>query len=482
MNDSFSAETWAVRLANKAELGHRSRNTRLAGALTTLCAGNGTSIVERAGGDAGRVEQLYRFARGEAIEPEAVLEAGYAFCAETAERTKGDLLALSDTTTLSYHHRVKEDLGDLGGGGQNHRGWFVHNVLLVEEGSQTVVGLADQHWWSRDPASRGKRAQRKSLPPEEKESAKWEAACERTEERLTSVRERLVFIADREADVFSHLMNLIGQELRFVLRACWNRRVETEHRLLRETVLAAPLLGRGTVDVEQRGGRAARTAFVEYRSCTLTLRPPFHNPFGFPPLTVNAALVHEPTPPEGAEPLEWLLLTSEPVQDRESTVRVARKYAARWLVEEYHKCWKSGGMHVEGLRMQTPDNLQRMATLMALGAVWLMRLRGGLLSGGRCRIDGTDREESDDASPGWAERWLPDGWWEVLWVSVEKSPPPAESPSRVWCMRAVAKLGGWLDTKRTGRPGYRVLWRGWTSLAERVEVIRLHEEINKQIK
>ncbi len=38
---------------------------------------------------------------------------------------------------------------------------------------------------------------------------------------------------------------------------------------------------------------------------------------------------------------------------------------------------------------------------------------------------------------------------------------------------ALAKLGGWRDTKRTGRIGWQPLWRGWTQLETLVDGWRL---------
>ncbi len=40
-----------------------------------------------------------------------------------------------------------------------------------------------------------------------------------------------------------------------------------------------------------------------------------------------------------------------------------RRRAGCWLIEEYHKAWKSGGTCVESLRMQTRDNLERMVVI-----------------------------------------------------------------------------------------------------------------------
>ncbi|MBD6989830.1 IS4 family transposase, partial [Vibrio parahaemolyticus] len=37
-------------------------------------------------------------------------------------------------------------------------------------------------------------------------------------------------------------------------------------------------------------------------------------------------------------------------------------------------------------------------------------------------------------------------------------------PDMGWAYKNLAKLGGWKDTKRTGRASIKVLWEGWFKL------------------
>src|SRR5207245_4334393 len=52
--------------------------------------------------------------------------------------------------------------------------------------------------------------------------------------------------------------------------------------------------------------------------------------------------VWELQPPEGVEPLEWVLLTSVPVQTIEDAWERVDWYRARWIVEDYHQGLKTG--------------------------------------------------------------------------------------------------------------------------------------------
>ncbi len=139
------------------------------------------------------------------------------------------------------------------------------------------------------------------------------------------------------------------------------------------------------------------------------------------------------------EALRWVLLTTEPVGSAEEARQVVRYYELRWRIEDYHKAWKSG-VGVERQRFQSAANLQRMLVITAFLAVRLLQLREVLDT------------PNDDAQTSCDTR-LSEDEWKVLWVSTQRSKPPSTAPSIRWACLAVAKLGGFTETKRIGRPG-----------------------------
>jgi hypothetical protein len=78
-------------------------------------------------------------------------------------------------------------------------------------------------------------------------------------------------------------------------------------------------------------------------------------------------------------------------------------------------------------------------------------------------------DTSNDDEQASCDTILSEDEWKVLWVSTQRSKPPAAAPSIRWACLAVAKLGGFTDTKRTGRPGWDTMWHGWFRLQERLE-------------
>ena len=66
-------------------------------------------------------------------------------------------------------------------------------------------------------------------------------------------------------------------------------------------------------------------------------------------LAVNVVLVHEVDPPPGETPIEWLLLTSLPVDGFVQAGTVIEYYTCRWVVEVFFRVLK-GGCTVEDLQ------------------------------------------------------------------------------------------------------------------------------------
>ena len=47
--------------------------------------------------------------------------------------------------------------------------------------------------------------------------------------------------------------------------------------------------------------------------------------------------VREKRPPQGVERIEWLLLTTAPVESFEQALIVVNGYTQRWRVEDFHR-------------------------------------------------------------------------------------------------------------------------------------------------
>jgi hypothetical protein len=178
---------WAKSITEKADLGDIRRNERAAAVLSAMLDDPGASLSAAARGNASVLERYYRHARSRDVDPDKLLKAG--LCATTAsikaDERKGDIILVSDTTTLSYRHSVASELGPMGPVEKSvNRGWIVHTVLAVDVESGETWGPIEQFWWQRQENDHSKHKQRKKRAYTTKESFKWESSATAAAERL----------------------------------------------------------------------------------------------------------------------------------------------------------------------------------------------------------------------------------------------------------------------------------------------------------
>lgn len=462
---SFNEKVWAQELFGECQLGDVRRTHRLVDMAGRLAREAGASMAKCCRGDPAAQLASYRFLRNDSISAEQIRVGGLDATARQIDASQR-LLALEDTTSLSYRHAVSAELGVVGNSSAaKARGYLVHSVLLVDSATERTVGLLEQQHWCRKASEHGKKHTRKQRAYGDKESFKWQQASENVTDRMGPAISQVISVADRESDVYGYLRYKITNSQRFVLRASVDRRTTgASERLFGVLDEHATELGQKTVTIPQRGGRKARQAKLVLRAMPVDLSAPAHAGRQAPPLTVNAVLAEEVDAPEGVTPLRWRLLTSEPIDEGSAVKRVVRDYELRWRIEEYHKAWKSG-VGVEQQRLQRATNLERMIVITAFVAVRLLQLREAVGSG-------SVRDEPPEGAAIEATPFESDEW-HILWLSTEKTAPPKEPPSARWTYHALAKLGGFTDTKRTGRPGWATLWSGWFYLQQRLEGYRL---------
>ena len=450
-------QQWAHQTFGGCELGDKRRTRRLVRTAGHLGERPEHSLSAACPDEAERLA-AHRLMENDQIDPEAISEGGFAAAAEQASAYPL-LLAASDTTVVSFpHDSVQEQLGDTGGpADRSSRGHLVHSSLLMDAQSQMTVGLIDQQWWTREVNRRGRKHQRKHRPYETKESYKWQQTSENIEARLGSERmSRVIELADAEADIYEFLQYKQQRQHRYVVHIGQDRALSDHDERLWAHLADQPELGRMTVDLPQKGNRKARRVTVRLRAATMGLRPPHRRQGNLAEMTQSAVLAEEIDPPADAQPLRWRLYTSEPVDTAEQVQQVVQYYRCRWRVEEFHRTWKSD-CRVEQSRQQSEPNLQRMARTLTFVVVRLLQLR--------------EHARYQPEQP--CDRVLSDEQWQCLWLSTEDDPLPEQPPSARWAFYAVARLGGFYDSKRTGRVGTKALYRGWQCLNQYLVGYRL---------
>src|SRR6478735_1702801 len=78
------------------------------------------------------------------------------------------------------------------------------------------------------------------------------------------------------------------------------------------------------------------------RSTSVELRRPKTGHAAVKSLKVNIVYVWEKAPPADEDPIEWLLVTTEPVETVDQICSVVDNYRSRWLIEDFFRALKSG--------------------------------------------------------------------------------------------------------------------------------------------
>ena len=92
------------------------------------------------------------------------------------------------------------------------------------------------------------------------------------------------------------------------------------------------------------------------RATTVTLKPPRRPDRRLLPVTANVVLVHELNPPQGDQPVEWILVTTLPIGSAEDVRTIIQYYTVRWMIELLFRILKSG-CRVEERRFEHIDRL-----------------------------------------------------------------------------------------------------------------------------
>ncbi len=302
-----------------------------------------------------------------------------------------------------------------------------------------------------------------ALPSEQDRWLRGVAAAE----SAVAGRVSLIHVMDSEADDYALMVGLVEARRRWVIRLCYDR-------LLADVDAGEPSKAKQLV--AQRGVACTRDVTVsrrpkqvgpkrrrrgrprDERIATLAISATpavFRAPSYIrdkATLAVNIVSARELDPPTNAEPIEWLLITTEPIDTDEQILKVIDIYRGRWVIEEFFKALKTG-CAIEQRQLESKHTILN-ALGMLLPIAWrLLHLR--------------TLSRTADNEP--ARRVLTELELQVL-RHASKTPLPAE-PTVMDVLLAIARLGGHL--RSNGAPGWLVLGRGYQDLMMMVAGFKL---------
>jgi len=301
-------------------------------------------------------------------------------CAQTRAVEQGVWLVINDTTEINFgFDRQIRGAGRVGSA--DARGFYLHSAMIVNAKSEELMGLAAQELYTRPlkKVPRVSSAQRKNL---RRETDVWGRVIDRVGPPPAGAR--FVHVCDRGADNFEIYCHLLQQRAEWVIRAAQLQRKVRDGEgceiTLGEAVRAQPCAGTYQLEVQANGDQPARTAAIEVRWTRIAMPRPktgvgrYVRDSGIKEIAMWAVEAHEVRPPRGVKALRWVLLTSENVGGFADAWRVLEWYERRPLIEEYHKCLKTG-CRVEQRRYRTADRLAPVIGLLSVLAVRLLRLK-----------------------------------------------------------------------------------------------------------
>jgi hypothetical protein len=258
---------------------------------------------------------------------------------------------IHDSTKFSYRFDgEREGLGRAQRSNAKSMQMFFAHISLAVAADETrrPFGVAAFKTWVRGESRSGTEYQR------------WEGQVRASSERLDGLQ-RAIHVMDREADDYDMFASLVRDGHRFVVRAQGNRWLEQEKSAKlrdvfaklecavgRQASLTRRKPSRNPVNAKIHPARAARTANLHVSAATVALKRPQTRrehvvTAALPPsLTINVVRIWEPEPPDGAEPVEWFLYTTELIATAEQQLAIVDHYRARWTIEEYFKAIKTG--------------------------------------------------------------------------------------------------------------------------------------------
>lgn len=155
------------------------------------------------------------------------------------------------------------------------------------------------------------------------------------------------------------------------------------------------------------------------------------------PINVNCVVIRECEPPQGEDPIVWVLITSLPIETPEQIARIGRIYELRWRIEVFFRLLKSG-YGIEKTRMDNAEKIARFLVILTIASIFTINLKEniGLSQGGYL----SDQEYK-----------------KVKQALVSPMDQDIDLKLRMYAF--IAKTGGWL-TRRRDPIGPTVIMRG----------------------
>lgn len=435
-----------------AELGDVRRTKRLqqvARAVSGLPAAGFPKMVK----SDSELEAVYRFFSNDEVESADVLAA---HIAETMKRAKQAPLCLvvHDTTSFEFKGEPREGMGFTN---SKDSGFHAHYSIAVLPGEERLpLGVCGLEHFVRKERKKKRRKPHSYYTSQdpERESLRWFRMLDAVEDLRDGFE--CIHVMDREGDIFDLMAAAIGRQARFIIRGDKERALadgaghlqdvlkQLEKRTSRRVEVSARFATKRHQLIPGRRAvvRKARTAELSIGSSTVELRRPKTGHAEANSVKVNVVYVWEESPPKNEEAIDWLLVTTEPVESVQDLHAIVDNYRSRWVVEDFFKSIKTG-CAFEKRQLESYKALTNALAVFSVVA-WRLLLARSLARNGP---DAPATSAFSKVQLALLKHHL----------NLRKLPATARD-----AMLAVARMGGHI--KNNGDPGWLTLGRGFEEL------------------
>lgn len=453
-----------------AELGDPRRTRRVQKVAARLVQAPSAPLPVALGTTA-ELEGAYRLMNNEHVRFEALMAAHAGATRKRAQMAK-NVLVLHDTTPCTFPHVDPSDLGYLTTG---KPGFPLHLSLVLDaESWRRPLGVIHAEALYRPKPSAKKNANRKTAKKDNnaadkdvREFDRWQRGMEASSAALGHCNQ-VIHVADCEADSYELMAGLMNRGDRFVIRVrvsdrrgrdadaeqdeSWSTIREIaqscEGVLERDVPLSRRKKHKLANQSKAHPSRKSRIAKLRFAATKVRIPRPhrLRDPFA---KELELTLVHvtEPEPPEGQAPVDWLLYTTEDISRPDNVAHVVDTYRSRWTIEEFNAALKTGCAY-EARQFESRKALLTLLAISLPVACEMLWLRNRA----RCTPQAPATEVLAPTQ-----------------IQVIRALKPNSLPTEPTCrdaLMAVAALGG--HVKANGDPGWKVLYRGMTRLADYV--------------
>lgn len=392
------------------------------------------------------VKGCYRFFDNQETNHQMLQRQHYENALAEATAATGRILFIQDGSELIYNNLKWTELGPTADSSGN--GIMFHSCLAIkfQNDQPQIIGLTGQKAWIREK----KEDKADPKAQEERESQVWQEMID----QIGPVPKNCKWttVGDRGADIFSFVESLPpGWDC--VIRAKHDRKilVNGENHSLKKYMRGLPATGTTTHFLRARK-EPSREVTLKISWAEVEMLPPKTDQ---DKKAIGGFYVRAWC--EEDADIEWILFTRSLISSYEEALEIVTIYRHRWLIEEYHKCLKTG-CQIEKVQLKTADRILTLFGMLGVIATQLLQLKS------------ISRINPDEP----AEKYVDKVSLLILQDIYELKTP--WTVKEYW--RRVAMLVGFMGRKSDGSPGWQKIWKGWIRLRDMCKGVEIGRRLN----